>query len=179
MFLWAPSKIRRTSTDWPIFSSICFLWVRRASFYTRFYIFWSDLTQGTKKYPDVDYFGSFVSSNGGYTNAYTDSSNTLYYFTIENSKFAKGLDIFSEFFSHPLLDFKYVQKEMNAVNSEFDKNKNSDVWREWNRFSFSSNPESIFHSFSSGNLQTLDIPNIYDRLLEFYNSNYRLDFVLL
>jgi insulysin len=121
----------------------------------------------------VDYYSSFISSNGGRTNAYTDDTNTLYYFNIQNTQFEKALDIFSEFFSKPLLSSEYVSKEMNAVNSEFQKNKNSDNWREWNLLSFSSKASSIFNRFSTGNLETLDIPDIYQRLKGFYDNQYR------
>ena len=100
-------------------------------------------------------------------------SNTAYYFNIRNQSFVEALDIFCEFFISPLLNPKYVDKEMHAVNSEFIKNINNDIWRAQNLFRILSNPESIFNIFSTGNLDTLQLPDIHSRLTDFYDKNYR------
>lgn len=97
----------------------------------------------------------------------------MYYFNVENSAFDETLDMFAQFFTDPLLDPKYVNKEMNAVHSEFEKNINNDYWREQNLFLTRSNPDSKFNRFTIGNLQTLDIPRIYEHLRSFYESHYR------
>ena len=99
--------------------------------------------------------------------------NTVYYFNIGNASFKEGLDIFSQFFKAPLLNPEYVEKEMNAVNSEFSKNINNDLWRSQNLYRMTSNPDSPFNCFSTGNLDTLKVPDIYDRLKKFYNDYYR------
>jgi len=60
---------------------------------------------GTQKYPQEDSFTSFLSSNGGSSNAYTDSEDTVYYFSMnadEDAKLGEGLDRFASFFTGPL-----------------------------------------------------------------------------
>ena len=121
----------------------------------------------------MGHYNTFISNNGGSSNAWTDIGNTVYYFNIGNSSFKEGLDIFSQFFLSPLLDPKYVEKEMNAVNSEFSKNINNDLWRAQHLSRVTTNPESPFNMFSTGNLDTLKIPDIYDRLKKFYEEEYR------
>jgi len=38
----------------------------------------------SEKYPEEGYFMEFVHMNGGYTNAYTSSEETNYYYSISN-----------------------------------------------------------------------------------------------
>ena len=103
--------------------------------------------------------------------------NTVYYFNIGNASFNEGLDIFSQFFISPLLNPEYVEKEMNAVDSEFTKNINNDRWRSQNLFRITSNPDSLFNIFSTGNLNSLNVPDIYERLKKFYDEYYRLSLI--
>lgn len=121
----------------------------------------------------MGHYNTFISNNGGFSNAYTDVGNTVFYFEIGNTNFREGLDIFSQFFLCPLLDPKYVEKEMNAVDSEFSKNINNDMWRSQHLFRTTSNPESPFNMFSTGNMDTLKLPDIYERLKGFYEKEYR------
>jgi insulysin len=117
-----------------------------------------------------------TSSNGGGRNAFTSRTQTNYFFNIKNSQFKNALDIFSRFFTEPLFSKKYVEKEMNAVNSEFELFRNNDGWREDSIFARTSNPESIFNGFGIGNLKTLNKPNIYEKLKTFYDTYYRYVF---
>ena len=101
-------------------------------------------------------------------------SNTVYYFSVRSQSFEEALGIFSEFFISPLLSKKYIDKEMHAVDSEFSKNINNDVWRGQNLFRTTSNSKSVFNVFSTGNLETLKVPDIHSRVSAFYQETYRL-----
>ena len=131
------------------------------------------ITPGTKKYPDVAYFDKFVTENGGDENAYTDQKNTVYYYDINNSSFEKSIDIFSQFFKAPLLDEQYVNKEINAVNSEFQGEINSDSDRIYQIVQLSAHPDSPFRKFITGNLKTLQKEGTFQVLREFYDRYYR------
>jgi secreted Zn-dependent insulinase-like peptidase len=98
---------------------------------------------------------------------------TTYYFSIENGKYLEALDIFREFFINPLLDKQYVDKEMNAVDSEFKNSLTSDPHRFLMLLRTLSSKDSGWNKFHIGNLETLNIPNIYKRLREFYEAEYR------
>jgi secreted Zn-dependent insulinase-like peptidase len=121
----------------------------------------------------VGHYKKFIKGNGGGSNAYTSMTNTVYYYHIRNQSFLEALDIFSRFFIDPLLDPKYVDKEKNAVDSEFSKNKFNDIWRAQNLFRKTSSPDSLFNLFSTGNLETFDHPNIRDIVKDFYDQHYR------
>ena len=127
---------------------------------------------GSDKYPRVNEYADFVVNNGGFLNAYTDYWNTNYHFSIANGGLEHGLDIFSHVFIHPLLDKSCVDKEINAVNSEWENNLQSDSWRLYQLFNNWSNPDSSFNIFGCGNLDTLNKDDIYDRLKEFHDKWY-------
>jgi secreted Zn-dependent insulinase-like peptidase len=87
---------------------------------------------GSKKYPDSDEYNNFFSKHGGYTNAWTDDDYTTYNFDIaEHEEFYNALDRTTEFFISPLFTEKYVDKELNAVDSEFKMDFQDDSWRYW------------------------------------------------
>lgn len=77
---------------------------------------------GSKTYPDENDYSDYLSKNGGSSNAYTDLLETNYYFECSNAGFDGALDRFSKFFSESLFSASSVDKEVNAVNSEHEKN---------------------------------------------------------
>lgn len=99
--------------------------------------------------------------------------NTVYYFDISNKAYPEALDMFSQFFLTPLLNKTCVDKEIHAVDSEFSKNLNSDLRRNYEIMKILANQDSPFTQFGTGNLNTLQKPDIYDQLRKFYDENYR------
>ena len=77
------------------------------------------LFMGSESFPEPDGYMNFAAENGGSSNAYTSSEITNYMITIENAAFPEALHRLSEFFSAPILDPGYIQKEKNAVNAEW------------------------------------------------------------
>ena len=130
------------------------------------------LFMGTEKYPKVSEYSEFVTNNGGYCNAWTFFTDTNYMFNIANDAFEQALDIFSQFFISPLMDKSCVDKERNAVNSENEKNLQSDYWRYYQLLCNFSNPGSYIHKFIVGNRETLTKEDIVDRLKEFHSKYY-------
>ncbi len=132
------------------------------------------------QYPVENEYSSYLSSNSGYSNAYTAATHTNYFFecaavhesqqatnglsneteTNGSNGSAKGplygaLDRFAQFFIKPLFLEDTLDRELNAVNSENKKNLQSDVWRLSQLAKSLSNPKHPYHHFSTGNLQTL------------------------
>lgn len=133
---------------------------------------------GTEKYPGVDDYGTFVTENGGYDNAYTSSDHTNYYFEINHGAFKGALDRFSQFFVAPLFTQEYTEREMNAVNSEHQKNLENDSRRlsHIQRLFFrEGHPE---RKFSTGSLETLK-GITREELVSFYESYYSSDRMVL
>ena len=127
---------------------------------------------GTKKYPDKSEYSNFLSRNGGYDNAYTSTQNTNYYFTVNLDALEEALDRFAQFFIAPLFTENSTYAEMNAVNSEYDKDLNDPGWKMWQLLKNVSNPQHPFSRFNIGSIGTLNISGIRDRLIKYYESSY-------
>ena len=72
-----------------------------------------------------------------------------------------------------LLNKELIDKEINAVNSEFLKNINNDSWRAYNLLKINCNPDSCFSKFGTGSSKTLSGDNIHEKVNQFYNKEYR------
>jgi len=126
---------------------------------------------GTEKYPDVDEYSTYLRNLGGYSNAYTASDHTNYQFQILPDGFEGALDRFAQFFISPLFTPEYTAREVNAVNSEHQKNIMNDMWRQHRIISQFVKEGHPSRKFSTGSLETLgDITS--EELIEFYNNNY-------
>ncbi len=110
---------------------------------------------GTQKFPQSGEYQEFISSHGGSHNAYTSYENTNYYFDIEKDSLAPALDRFAQFFIAPLFNEEYVNRERNAVNSEYQSNLENDGRRSYSIFKQVMNPEHPLAQFSVGSLDTL------------------------
>jgi insulysin len=77
---------------------------------------------GTEAYPEENAYSSFLNSHGGHSNAFTSQENTVYYFDVQNPAFEEALNMFASFFTCPLFTESATLREMNAVDSENQKN---------------------------------------------------------
>lgn len=136
---------------------------------------------GTAPYPKEDSFSAFLSSNGGMSNAYTDSENTVYYFDMEaenDERFAEGLDRFGSFFESPLFTEAATGRELNAIESENAKNLQTDSFRVYQMMKSRANSNHPYSKFFTGNKKTLldgtkaQGINLREELLKFYNQYY-------
>jgi insulysin len=107
---------------------------------------------GTKKYPTENAYDQYLSTHGGSSNAFTDLEHTCYYFDVQAESLDGALDRFAQCFIGPLFTQSALEREINAVDSEFAKNNQQDPWR-MNQLSASqiSSPDHLFGSFGSGN----------------------------
>ena len=133
---------------------------------------------GTEKYPDENGYSSFLSKNGGSSNAATYPDCTKYYFDVVPDKLDDALDRFSQFFIAPLFTESATLREINAINSEHEKNLATDVWRIRQVNKSLANPDHPFSKFGTGNKETLlDIPtrkniDIRNELIKFHHKWY-------
>lgn len=154
-----------------------------------------------KQYPVENEYSSYLSSNSGYSNAYTAATQTNYFFecaavnesehttngvvngTSTTNGTSRGplygaLDRFAQFFVQPLFLENTLDREMRAVDSENKKNLQNDMWRLSQLAKTLSNPKHPYHHFSTGNLKTLkEEPEkrgvkIRDEFIRFYEQHY-------
>ena len=130
------------------------------------------LFMGTKKYPDENEFEEYLQNNSGSSNAYTDIDSTVYYFDVSNEAFPEALDRFGHFFIDPIFKQDTVERELKAVDSEHQRNINTDTWRLRQLILSESKEGSAFKMFGTGSKETLNKPEIRDVLLEFFYKYY-------
>ncbi|MBT4491769.1 MAG: hypothetical protein HOC70_00885, partial [Gammaproteobacteria bacterium] len=126
---------------------------------------------GTEKYPEPDGYFSFVQAHGGSSNAYTASEHTNYFFDVQPEAFPEGLDRFAHFFISPLFQQDYVEREKNAVNSEYKLQLKEDSWRGFAVRKLASNPDHPVSEFNIGTLETLS-GDVHGALLKFFEEQY-------
>ena len=132
---------------------------------------------GNKKYPVPGEFDQFVSKHGGSSNATTGNEETTYYFSIQDGYLQQALDRFSQFFISPTFDPKFIDKEINAVQSEYQKSIKHDSRRVFRVIRTTANQNHPFGKFGMGNSETLrgttnDVEDLYQSLKEFYFKYY-------
>jgi nardilysin len=133
---------------------------------------------GSREYPGENTFDSFLSKHGGHSNASTDYEKTVLYFTVHPECFKKALDMFAHFFASPLLLESSLEREIEAVDSEFQTSLQSDSDRLQRLLCSIANPEHPYSTFVWGNKKSLtELPNekglrLVDHLRQFYGRHY-------
>eukprot|EP00730_Choanoeca_flexa_P003348 TRINITY_DN11378_c1_g1_i2.p1 TRINITY_DN11378_c1_g1~~TRINITY_DN11378_c1_g1_i2.p1 ORF type:complete len:988 (+),score=278.10 TRINITY_DN11378_c1_g1_i2:32-2995(+) len=133
---------------------------------------------GTDKYPEENEYSRYLSEHGGWSNAFTSDTDTVYFCTVDAAALPGTLDRFAQFFIAPRMDASCTEREIQAVNSEHEKNLDNDYWRLHHLDRVTSAEGHPYNSFSTGNLRTLwDEPNarneqVRERLLQFHQEHY-------
>lgn len=140
---------------------------------------------GTEKYPQENEYSKFLSEHGGGSNASTAMDHTTYYFDVLPPHLGRALDIFAQFFIRPLFTESATSRELNAVNSEHEKNTTSNYWRLEQVNCALADPRHPYSKFGTGNKETLDIIpkskgiNVRDELLKFHERWYSSNIMTL
>jgi secreted Zn-dependent insulinase-like peptidase len=137
---------------------------------------------GTEQYPEPGEYQQFIRSHGGSHNAFTAFRDTNYFFDIQAEHLDAALDRFAEQFAAPLFTAELVDRERNAVHSEFSAKQKEDGRRFYSVKKAISNPEHPFHQFAVGNLATLE--NTEQRplrpdLIDFWKARYSSNLMTL
>ena len=69
-----------------------------------------------------------MSNNGGMNNAFTSTTNTNYHLKCSNEAFEEGFDRMAQFFICPTFSVDSAEREVNAIDSEFNMSKQVDTW---------------------------------------------------
>lgn len=137
---------------------------------------------GTEKYPDAAEYEQYISEHGGSRNAYTSFEHTNYFFDIDAAYLEEALDRFAQFFIAPNFDANYVERELNAVQAEYQMGLKSDSRRGLDVLQASMNPEHPFSQFAVGSLESLadrDGSLVRDELIDFYKKYYSANIMRL
>ncbi|WP_339649322.1 insulinase family protein [uncultured Marinobacter sp.] len=137
---------------------------------------------GTEKYPDPGEYQQFIRSHGGSHNAFTAFADTNYFFDVEGEFLEPALDRFAQQFSHPLFTAELVDRERNAVHSEYSAKLKEDGRRLLSVRKAAGNPDHAFSQFAVGNLSTLENTDdnpLRPDLIQFWEKNYSANIMTL
>jgi nardilysin len=87
------------------------------------------LFMGSETFPDENEYDSYLSSKGGSSNACTEDEATTYHFDVRSDSLYAALQRFAGFFTCPLIKKDSLEREVEAVDSEFTGVLQSDSCR--------------------------------------------------
>ncbi|XP_071954430.1 nardilysin-like [Antedon mediterranea] len=140
---------------------------------------------GSSKYEDENSFDAFIKRHGGNTNASTDCERTEFEFEINSSFLCEGLDRFAQFFISPLMKESSTDRELEAVDSEFQMSLPADHFRKQQLFGSFTKEGHPLGKFMWGNSTTLKADpiskgiEVHKRLQEFRERMYSSDYMTL
>ncbi|QDZ23491.1 insulinase-like metalloprotease [Chloropicon primus] len=146
------------------------------------------LFMGSKDFPNENEYDSFLSKNGGASNAYTDMECTNYYFDVQPKGLRGGLQRFAGFFVSPLCKSDSVDREVQAVESEFVQALQNNAARLSQLRCHTAAEGTVHNKFTWGNFKSLiELPTSKglvprDLLLKYYKAEYsaeRMSLVIL
>lgn len=104
---------------------------------------------------------------------------TNYFFSIQTSQFKEALDVFAHFFIDPLFSEDMVEKEVQAVNSEFEIAVSGDAWKMVHILSLMTKSDHPMSRFTIGSTATLKKENIVSALKGFHERYYSSNLMAL
>jgi nardilysin len=122
---------------------------------------------GSTKYPSENAFDKFIQKHGGFDNAHTDCENTTFYFEVQRKYLSSALDMFAQFFIQPLMSQNAMEREREAVDSEFQMALTSDYNRKYQIFTSLAKKSHPMAKFMWGNSESLKLGGV-SRLGTFY-----------
>ncbi|XP_050818251.1 nardilysin-like isoform X4 [Gopherus flavomarginatus] len=140
---------------------------------------------GSLKYPDENGFDAFLKKHGGSVNASTDCERTVFQFDIQQKYFKEALDRWAQFFIHPLMIRDAIDREVEAVDSEYQLARPSDANRRELLLGSLARPGHPMKKFFWGNAETLkhepkkSNTDIYSRLRDFWQHYYSAHYMNL
>ncbi|KAB2088930.1 hypothetical protein ES319_A03G032100v1 [Gossypium barbadense] len=135
------------------------------------------LFMGSTEFPDENEYDSYLSKHGGSSNAYTEAEHTCYHFEVEREFLKGALRRFSQFFISPLVKLEAMEREVLAVDSEFNQVLQNDSFRLQQLQCHTSEDGHPFNRFSWGNKKSLIDAvekgiDLRKQILELYNHYY-------
>lgn len=135
------------------------------------------LFMGSSEFPDENEYDRYLSRHGGSSNAYTETEHTCYYFEVNCEFLKQALKRFSQFFISPLVKAEAMEREVQAVDSEFDQVLQSDSCRLQQLQCHSALPGHPFNRFTWGNKKSLMEPmskgiDMRTKILDLYTETY-------
>ena len=106
---------------------------------------------GSRHLPKPNSINDMVDSAGGSINAWTGTEFANYHFHCRSAELKRILPAFADMLRLPLLDKDTLDKEINAIEAEFQFKRKDDLRRLYQIHKETANPAHPFSKFSVGN----------------------------
>ncbi|CAB4312356.1 unnamed protein product [Prunus armeniaca] len=135
------------------------------------------LFMGSTEFPDENEYDSYLSKHGGSSNAYTEAEHTCYHFEVKREFLKGALRRFSQFFVSPLVKIEPMEREVQAVDSEFNQVLQNESCRLEQFHCHMAAPGHPFNKFFWGNKKSLvdameNGINLREQILKLYRDYY-------
>ena len=135
---------------------------------------------GSEKHENESAYSDHIAAHGGWCNAYTEFEWTNYHFQVAYNGLQLSLDMLGSNMEAPLLKKSGMEREINAVESEFQMSSVDDNVRTIQiLMNECSSKDHLFRLFAWGNMKSLageeDYDKLWDDLKKFYNEQYSSD----
>ncbi|UXI18101.1 ELAV-like protein 2 [Sarcoptes scabiei] len=137
------------------------------------------ITMGSEKYPGEDAIDSFLSSRGGFQNAETNLTSTIFEVEVKREFLRQAIDMMGHALHKPLLSEDSILKELKPINQEFIEASGSDPERLEVLLSHLAKRNHPLSKFSWGNENSLtqytkcNNLNLRDLVWDFFIKHYR------
>ncbi|PKU87606.1 Zinc-metallopeptidase, peroxisomal [Dendrobium catenatum] len=163
----APFAVNRNIPAFMLSYAMLFFWFLKYHFFSLFF-----------------QYDSYLSQHGGSSNAYTEAEYTCYHFEVNHEYLKGALERFSQFFISPLVKAEAMEREVLAVDSEFNQVLQNDSYRLLQLTCHTSTPGHPFNRFFWGNKKSLvdameNGVNLREEILLMYRENYLGDIMKL
>ncbi|CAL8160346.1 unnamed protein product [Prunus armeniaca] len=135
------------------------------------------LFMGSTEFPDENEYDSYLSKHGGSSNAYTEAEHTCYHFEVKREFLKGALRRFSQFFVSPLVKIEAMEREVQAVDSEFNQVLQNESCRLEQFHCHTAAHGHPFNKFFWGNKKSLvdameNGINLREQILKLYRDYY-------
>ncbi|MBU2977368.1 insulinase family protein [Alteromonas sp. C1M14] len=130
---------------------------------------------GSRHLPKPNSINDMVEKAGGNINAWTGTEFANYHFSCHSEQLDKLLPAFSDMLRLPLLDKATLNKEINAIDAEFQFKRKDDLRRLYQIHKETANPAHPFSKFSVGNasiFRALPENELHQQLHAFHSQYY-------
>lgn len=129
---------------------------------------------GCEEYPEQESFSQFISNHGGSDNGRTSLDYTIFDFSIESNHLYEALYRFSRLLKEPLFPEDGIEKELKALNNEFELSQTSDGSRNFQILLSNSHSESKYNSFSWGSTESLNQGSkiLREEIIKYFKAYY-------
>ncbi|KAJ9059375.1 hypothetical protein DSO57_1003197 [Entomophthora muscae] len=137
---------------------------------------------GSAKYPNGSEYANYLNDNGGDFSATTYYNHTSYQFQVNPDALDGALDIFASLFIEPAMNKGSIDREINAVQAEYEYRQKELPYKVNQVLSAVLNSTHPYARFSIGNVNTLtsqDTPQLHDRVRDHYKKHYSANLMKL